>query len=626
MRIISRGVPAIYRTPSLIIMGMVSAEDFLAADLDYLVIGGGTAGLVVAARLTEGPTCVVGVLEAGQYHKDDPNVNVPGFLSRNMGNPERDWAFSVVPREITKNRKLVQNRGKGLGGSSSLNFMVSVRPTGKEIDALEGLGNPGWNWESVWKYMRKPPDLTKEDAESRGVAPNAAFHGTEGPIAKSFATMMSHTHSVFMDALEKLGVPRNPDAGGGNTIGSLLVPVSIDKGTKTRSYAANAYYAPNAQRPNLLVFTGAHVTKIILEPSRQGLHRAIGAEFVENGQTHVVHSSKEVILSCGSIQSPQVLELSGIGNKDILERHGINCVIDLPGVGENLQDHAGVGASAEVDMSIETYDKLHDPAVANEHLELYKQKKGLFTSMPVNFTAFAPASAFASKEDIEKWKTLARLEASSPDVFAHTPESVKRGLRKQYDLLRQWVDDPTAAMAQFFGAAMLNLSPTGLTADFSPTKRHFSLRGLYTHPFSRGSVHINSSSPFEQPTIKQNYLTNPVDEEILIRLLQFCFKLYETSPVKEVVVERIIPPGEPTEDDLKEYVRETVETIWHPVGTCAMTPKDDGGVVDHKLLVYGTENLRVIDCSILPLEVSCNTQTLAYAIGEKGADILKGIV
>ncbi|CAL1709438.1 unnamed protein product [Somion occarium] len=610
-------------------MPIVSVQELIAAKPHYLIIGGGTTGLVVAARLSEDPDTVVGVIEAGDYHKDDANVNVPGFASRNLFKPDFDWSFVSVPHEGINNRPIPQHRGKGLGGSSLLNFTASVRPAKAELDALEALGNPGWNWDNLWTYMKKSerlqlPELSKEDSLRYSASPNPKFHGTNGPVAKSYTSNLFEPFPAFMDTLEKLGLPRNPETGGGDTIGSLLLPTSVDKKDCTRSYSASAYYAPNAERPNLLVVTGAHVAKIILEPSRSGLQRAIGVEFVKNEETYRIDASKEIILSAGAFQSPQILELSGIGNKDILKKHGIETRIDLPGVGENLQDHAYVPTIIEVDQKVQTMETIYDEQEFARQLELYKDGKGLFTALPSNLCAFIPAHTFAESEDLARWKSQARLEASSPDVFANTPESVKRGIQKQYEQLAKWVDDPTAPMAQILSLYMHYPIP-GLPID--PSKRYMSVFGSYTHPFARGSVHITSSSPFAHPAIKMNYLSNPVDADVLLKMQRLLLKMYETEPGNSVVKNIVLPPkGTDTDSALTEHVRNYLNTIYHPVGTCAMTPREDGGVVDSKLKVYGTENLRVMDCSILPLEASNNIQTLAYAIGEKGADIIKGVV
>ncbi|KAI0077521.1 alcohol oxidase [Panus rudis PR-1116 ss-1] len=607
---------------------VTSVDEFLSAKLDYLVIGGGTSGLVVAARLTEDPNTTVGVLEAGNDHANVPEVVVPGMMARVIHNPEFDWSFYTVPEKYCNDRKVLQSRGKGLGGSSAINFLASVRPAKNELDVLEELGNPGWNWDSTLKYMKKSerlqvPDFTSEQKRDYAVIPDPNLHGTDGPIAKSFPPHVTPFHSAFLDAFEKHGLPRNPENSGGNPVGALLFPTSVDSKTATRSSSASGYLAPNASRPNLLVLTGAHAAKILLEDGKSGLKRATGAEFIKDEKTYTVKAAKEVILSAGSFQSPQLLELSGIGDKDVLSANDIECKIDLPGVGENLQDHSLAPSIIEVDQSVESWEVLFSPEGLAKHQELYKQQKGILAGIPSSLFAFFPANVFASPEDIQRWKSLCNLEGSPAEVFEKTKPSVKRGLKKQYEILSKWVDDPAHPMA-----LLLTLNGhfpvPGMQVDHS--KRFTTLLLAYTHPFARGTVHITSKSPLDPPAIKQNYLSNPVDLEVLVKIMQFMNKVYETDPVKKLFVKRVLPPeGVEGDEALREYVKNALATVHHPVGTCAMLPKEDGGVVNNKLLVYGTENLRVIDCSVIPLEISSNVQTLAYAVGEKGADIIKGV-
>ncbi|CAL1710572.1 unnamed protein product [Somion occarium] len=609
-------------------MPIVNVDTFLGAKLDYLVIGGGTSGLVVAARLSEDPNVAVGVLEAGNDHADVPEITIPGMMARVIHNPEFDWTFYSELQKYANDRKVLQSRGKGIGGSSAINFLASVRPAKEELDVLERLGNPGWNWESLLKYMKKSehlqiPNITPDQAVAYAVVPDPNLHGTNGPIAKSFPPHVTEMHSAVLDSLEKNGVPRNAENSGGNPVGGLLFPTSVDSSTATRSHSGSAYFAPNAQRPNFLVLTGAHAAKIILASGKAGLLRATGVEFIKDGKSYVANASKEIILSAGTFQSPQLLELSGIGDKDILNVHGIEPRIDLPGVGENLQDHSLAPAIIEVDKKVESLEVLFSPEGLAKHQELYKQQKGILAGIPSSLFAFFPAKAFAGTEDIQRWKSLSSISGSPPEIFEKTKPSVKRGIEKQYELLRGWVDDPAHPMA-----LLLSLNGhfpiPGLTIDHS--KRYMTSLLAYTHPFARGTVHIKSTSPLDAPAIQQNYLSNPVDLEVLTKILQFMDKVYATEPTKSLFVKRILPPkGVETDEALKEYVKSTLATVHHPVGTCAMLPREDGGVVDSNLLVYGTENLRVIDCSVIPLEISSNVQTLAYAVGEKGADIVKAV-
>ncbi|KAK0486182.1 alcohol oxidase [Armillaria novae-zelandiae] len=585
-------------------MPILTALDFLSIKFDYLVIGGGTAGLVVAARLSENPDCVVGVIEAGEYHENDDLVNIPGVMGRALHNPKYDWGFHTVPQKFVNDRQLSQSRGKGLGGSSLLNFFASVRPSKEELDAIESLGNPGWNWGNILHYMKKSehleiPTLTDHEAKAYSVVPDPALHGTEGPIAKSFPPHVTKVHTQLLDTLESLGIPRNPDNSNGHPVGSLLFPTSVEAKTATRSYSASAYYAPNAKRPNLLILTGAHATKVDLTETQNGNYQAY-----------------QRILQAGSFQTPQLLELSGIGQEQILQSFGIKCLIDLPGVGENLQDHALTPVIVEVDEDVETLEVLSDPMKLKEHQDLYKIQKGIFAGIPSATFAFFPAESIATVDEVETWTSRATLE-STRGTLDHLDPSVREGIKKQFELLAGWIKNPTQPMAQIL-TINGHMPIPGMNIDRQ--KRYLTLLCAYTHPFHRGSVHITSTDPLVLPSIEQNYLSNPNDLDVLVKILTFVArKLCRTSPIKDTIKTTVVPPFVVEGDDeaLREYIRNTLTTVHHPAGTASMTPRSNGGVVDSNLLVYGTSNLRIVDCSVIPLQLSSNIQTLAYAIGEK---------
>ncbi|KAH8096772.1 GMC oxidoreductase [Cristinia sonorae] len=598
-------------------MPIVSVDEFVGAKLDYIVVGGGTAGLVAAARLTEDPNVTVGVLEAGKYHENAPEVNVPGMMARALHNPEFDWDFRTVPQKYLDDRVMAQSRGKGLGGSSLLNLLAMARPGKVELDAIEELGNQGWNWDTTLKYMKKsehldPPKLSPEDAVRFAANPKPENHGTDGPIAKSFPPHITECHTAVLDAMEANGLPRNGDNGDGFPVGGLLVVTSVDSKTATRSYAASAYYAPNATRPNFLIH---------LENADGTLQRATGVSFSHEEKVYTVTAANEVILAAGPFQSPQLLELSGIGDKDILTKFGIETKIDLPGVGENLQDHALVPTVVEVDQKVQSIEILFEPAGLAKQQELYQQQQGILAGIPSSVFAFMPGNVIGTAADTKKWKELTHLTGSAPEVFANTKPSVKKGIEKQYEILSRWIDNPIQPLAQLL---MFNgpFPIPGVNFDF--TKRHLTLLCAYTHPLHRGTVHINSTDPFAHPSIQQNYFSNPADLDILVRTVQWMKKVYETEPLKSLVQKRIVPTGEESEEELREWAKKMLATVHHPVGTCAMLPKELGGVVDNRLKVYGTSNLRVIDTSVIPLQISSNIQTLAYAVAEKGADIIKG--
>ncbi|KAF8873116.1 alcohol oxidase [Infundibulicybe gibba] len=602
-------------------MPITTLEEFTSVTFDYLIIGGGTAGLTLAARLTEDPNIVVGVIEAGGYDPLVPEINVPGMMGRTIANPLYDWTFFSVPQSRANNRVVLQPRGKGLGGSSLNNFLGMFRPSKEELNALEELGNDGWNWASLFEYMKKArsPD---PDAKKYAADPDSTLHGTGGPITKSFPTVLTELHALLFDTAEALGVSRNPETGNGRTVGAMTSFNSVDPRTATRSYAATGYFEPNSNRGNLLVLLNAQVLKILLEPVEDGFHRALGVEFLKDGTTISITGVKnDVILSAGTFQTPQLLELSGIGNSEILSKYNISPIIELPGVGENLQDHVCVPTIVEIDAKYETMEVLRDPVELKRHEELYKKREGLFSSVPAAAFLFLPANAFGSEEEVDTWKTRINADSISA-VAAVTHPELRRGLQKQYEHHRKWFVDENHAQAEILNYNGHQPLPSPVPA---PGKRYTSLVCALMHPLSRGTVHITAADPLTPPAIDPNYFANETDLDLLVHITRFALKVYNTPPLSDAFKEFVLPTKETLqasgtqEQDkrLREYVKETCGPVFHPVGTAAMLPRADGGVVDSKLKVYGTTNLRVIDVSILPMELSCHTQAIAYVIGEK---------
>ncbi|OSD08629.1 GMC oxidoreductase [Trametes coccinea BRFM310] len=601
----------------------ITPEQFASTQFDYIIVGGGTAGLVLATRLSEDPSKIVGVIEAGDW---DPNVNainIPGLCGSILGNPQYDWAFMSVPQKHANNRPVFQPRGKALGGSSMLNLLGYSRAAAHEYDAIEALGNPGWNWQEFLKYLKKtettlpPSDIAKEQGLSM---PDARYHGDSGPIVKQYPTWFNPLHKSFLDTLEKLGVPRNADPDSGINMGGVTSFMTVDSDA-VRTYSASSYYQPNASRQNLFVLTNSKVAKINFREGFTPL-LATGVDFITGEQRYTVSARKEVILAAGAFQTPQILELSGIGNKEILSKYGIQTLLDLPAVGENLQlrsriraeDHVYVYSIYEIDPSIETVDDILDPEVFARQQELYKSHRGYLSSGLAAVFGYLPAKAFASEEQLAQWKADALAAA----------KNAPPGLRKQLEIQIDWFLKPDSAESELL--PFPGFFP-GSTLKREPGKRYSSMVASLLHPLSRGSVHIASTDPAAAPAIDPNYFANSLDLDMLLNAFKFTLdKLYKTGPFGDVVRKLVTPSSEvvASDDALKEYIKNNCGCVYHPLGSASMLPREDGGVVDPQLKVYGTANVRVVDASVIPLEISAHTQATVYAIAEKAADIIKG--
>ncbi|KAI0316269.1 alcohol oxidase [Amylostereum chailletii] len=603
-------------------MQFPAADSFATTIFDFVIVGGGTAGLTLAARLTEDPDITVGIIEAGEDVSDMPEVKIPGMGGRGFLNPRVDWSFFSVPQAGANNRRLLSPRGKGIGGSSALNFMVYSRASAQEYDSFEHLGNPGWNWAEFLKYMKKaetytepPPEVNKQYHAGAAVS----SHGTDGPLRVSYSPWFNELHTNFLDSLSNLGLPITRDGGKGVNVGAQTGMFTIDPDSATRSYAATAYYHPNAHRNNLVLLPGAQVTRVLFEKADDGDLFAAGVAFVKSGQSYTVKAKREVILSAGAFQTPQILELSGIGERETLDKFNIEQLINLP-VGENLHtnpftafDHGWVPFVHEVSKNIETYD---DPVFIDTQSKLYqKERRGILAGSFSGFL-YAPLDKIMNEEDFATFQRNVQDDKTLTD----TP-----GKQKHFDLLKKWFSDPNHAQLEMFQfPGFYSLGPLQRKED--ELARYQMLAIIDLHPLSRGSVHICSSDPLAAPAIDPGYLKNPRDLDVLVHGVKFARKLLATEPYSSSQPQLFDPSAEVIDDEeaLRDWCRNRVEPIYHPVGTASMLPKEDGGVVDHELRVYGTKNLRIVDASVLPLELSTHIQSTVYAIAEKAADIIKG--
>jgi choline dehydrogenase len=517
---------------------------------DYIIVGAGSAGCVLAGRLTENSAANVLLLEAGGRDKAK-QIHIPAAFSK-LFKTGVDWNYSTEPEPFLNNRKLYWPRGKVLGGSSSINAMIYIRGNAADYDGWKSLGNDGWAFADVLPYFKKSENRERGSGE---------FHGTGGPVNVADLILVNPLTRAFLAGAKEIGFVQNMDFNGAAQDGAGLYEVTQKNGQ--RHSAADAYLRPALARPNLTVVSNAHATRVLIENGR-----AIGVAFLRSGVAEQARATSEVILASGTVNSPQLLMLSGIGPANDLERLGLPVVRNLPGVGKNLQDHpmVSVGYLCTQPVSLdgaETFANL---------LRYLIFKKGPLTSN------VAEAGLF----------TRSREGLNVPDIQLLFGPAYYRG----HGLVRR--------KENCFG--------------FGPT--------LIT-PESRGSVSLRSSNPLDPPAIRANYLATDPDMRTMIAGVRLARCIANTRAFDAFRGNEIHPgAGATSDEDIAEFLRNEVETLYHPVGTCKMG-NDPDAVVDAQLRVRGVEALRVVDASVMPVVPAGNTNAPTIMIAEKAADMIR---
>ncbi|KAK5991671.1 Dehydrogenase citC [Cladobotryum mycophilum] len=588
---------------------------------DYIVVGGGTSGLVLANRLSEDPKVYVLVLEAGDDLSGDPCIEIPGFWTTLMGSGA-DWQYQTITQPGLGNRSVKETQGKALGGSSAIGAQSFVMPSQADIDAWAKLGNVGWDWANLAPYYKKshiflPPSdsPTLDHLGINWIDENC--HGTSGPVKVSFpGTVENPLCKTWIDAFRGLDKLTTGDPFSGNSTGGYSSTATVDPDTKTRSYAQSAYGTSALTRPNVQVLTGAKAYKVLFEEIADGV-MATGVQASVKGREEMFIATKEVILAAGVFNTPKLLELSGIGQKELLERHEVPVIVDLPGVGENLHNQLMTGVSFEVADGVVTSDPLlrKEPEALALAQKLYDDHKtGPFTFGGIQSIAFMPISGSVQKEILDKYSP------GSEDT-------------ERYNVIRSIIESPEESSASWYlWLAQANLHESGKSfVGTHPLPENFiSLGCMQCYPFSRGATHISSDDVNAMPIIDPRYFSHPADLEIMARHVQSLEMLRQT----EGLASFLKPDGKRNHPDAfkiadleaaKKYTIDTATTSYHSCGTAAMLPRHKGGVVDSKLVVYGTTNLRIVDASVIPITPRGYLMSSVYAIAGKAADIIKGL-
>ncbi|KAL5113210.1 hypothetical protein ACEQ8H_008917 [Pleosporales sp. CAS-2024a] len=559
-----------------------------AESYDYLIAGAGTAGLVVASRLSENPKVSVLVIETGPDVRHDSFVTSGGF---NFGNYNHtiNWEYNSTAQAGANDRVLAYRAGKAVGGSSIVNGMVYIRGEAAQFDAFEALGNPGWNWNSLFGYGKKGERFETPDAAQlkAGVTADAAVHGFKGPLVVSFPNAVTNTSfgNSARQAWQSIGVNPVTDINSGHIHGFVAAPYTLDRDRQLRSSSAAAYYEPVDTRPNLKVIQGT--VKRILWGANKNNKTAVASGFeyaTPSGSIVQVSAKKEVIVSAGAYRSPLVLEASGIGNPALLKKLNIPLKAAVPGVGENMQDHNAMMALRPTSSQLVGITPFAALVNAQDVLG--------------NRTASMAAS---SRAQIPAW-----AQAASKYTGGAIPASAyEKRFTVQHDLI---------------------FKQNVTIAELYPTNAGSAIASQFwtTHPFSWGSVHLQAGQDGAgEPVIDPNIFALQFDVDMVAAVARKEQEAYSTSPLSQFVVPTVPVPANATDSQWSAYVRANATITMHVVGSCAMLPLELGGVVDSSLKVYGTSNVRVVDASVIPIELTGHTTGPLYAVAEKAADMIK---
>jgi choline dehydrogenase-like flavoprotein len=577
----------------------------LSDSYDFVVVGGGLAGLVVAARLAENSTTTVLVIEAGGTGDDVAStINHPGnaYYAGLVGSTH-DWAWTTETQFNANNRVMSWPGGKLLGGSSAINGCYLVRPSSVEVDAWQSLisgldGADNWTSAKFFAAMDKSETFTPPSSDIQSIGQIqyvASSHGSTGPLHASYPGYMPAVVGQWTSTLSNVGIHTSSDPSSGDGSGAFVTTSTINPTNWTRSYSKSAYIDP-FYRPNLHILTDNQVTRIIFSGTT-----ATAVEYGTDRKT--VNVAKEVIVSGGPINSPATLMRSGVGPRDVLDAAGVSVVAELPGVGQHLQDH--LASSVVFGTNVETAGLIHN---ANDS----RATTDVFLSYVNSAIAYASTNDLVGDPNSYSSDIMSQLDTAVSSIPS-TDETVIAGYKAVYEV------GANQLLKSSSGQVELLLALTG-TSYASDT---ISIQAALQRPFSHGRLYINSSDPTVPPVIDPHYMSHPSDLTMLREGLKLARSIGMTEPLNSSITGELSPgTNVTTDDEWNAWILNDFHTEYHPSCSCSMLPQDKGGVVDAHLKVYGVNNVRVIDSSVFPIEWSAHMMAPTYGLAEQAAEII----
>ncbi|EMC99736.1 hypothetical protein BAUCODRAFT_348294 [Baudoinia panamericana UAMH 10762] len=595
--------------------GVVYSTGDLHDEYDYIIVGGGQAGLTVGNRLSEGNDTVL-VVEYGHLYRHDPLIARPWQpFDASHGlfhDPKLMFNFSSVPQQGLNNRTSEVSAAAVVGGGSTVNGMFLNRGAAEDYDAWEKLGNVGWGWKDLLPYFRKsvtftPPGEMLQKEYNASWDEDAAY-GEQGPVHLSNPAWAWPGQKVQIEGWQQLGVQQSREGAGGDAFGIFWVPRSQDPNTETRSYAVTAHLDPVLRRSNYHLLPGYRVNSVLL--SRDHRAHGIVLQRRDGNDVGVVRARKEIILAAGGVQSPLILQRSGVGPKHVLEEAKIEVRVELPGVGMNLQDHPASGLAYEftTDMYLNPNNMSNNATFAAEAQAQFERDRSGPYAGGHNTVAFLPSADFHPNTDA----LVSSVRSQAP--YDHLPAA--------------YASDPTLLAGYLSQRQQIVHAMSSRTSALieMPLAGDAYCLLILQKPLSRGTVTVDPTDPANgTPRLDFGTLANPLDTHVLAQMYRRARQWYQTDAMQTLGPYEHSPGlNVQSDEELEAFIREHAEsTIGHQSGTCAMLPRELGGVVDAELRVYGTRGLSVVDASVIPLIPSTNLCATVYAVAEKAADIIK---